>query len=95
MVSQVISFRFSAQEIELLRQQAGSSDESTNAIAQRLLREMLGLSTGTLTGVDSLAERVQAIVDARIEAIALPAVDKRIQERLQEQTATLLGELSA
>ena len=95
MVSQVISFRFSAQEIELLRQQAGSSDESTNAIAQRLLREMLGLSTGTLTGVDSLAERVQAIVDARIEVIALPAVDNRIQERLQEQTATLLGELSA
>lgn len=95
MVSQVISFRFSAQEIELLRQQAGLPDESTNAIAQRLLREMLGLSTETLTGVDSLAERVQAIVDARIEAIALPAVDKRIQERLQEQTATLLGELSA
>ncbi len=95
MVSQVISFRFSEQEIELLRQQAGSSDESTNAIAQRLLRDILGLSTETFTSVDSLSERVQAIVDARIEEIALPSVDKRIQERLQEQTATLLGELSA
>lgn len=95
MVSQVISFRFSEQEIELLRQQADSPDESTNAIAQRLLRGMLGLSTETFTGVDALSERLQAIVDARIEAIALPAVDKRIQECLQEQTATLLGELSA
>lgn len=95
MVSQVISFRFSDQEIELLRQQAGSTSESTNAIAQRLLRGVLGLSTETFTGVDVLTERIQAIVDARIEAIALPAVDKRIQYRIQEQTATLLGELSA
>lgn len=95
MVSQVISFRFSDQEIELLRQQAGSPDESASAIAQRLLRGILGLSTETFTGVDGLSERVQAIVDARIEEIALPAVYKRIQERLQEQTATLLGELSA
>jgi regulator of protease activity HflC (stomatin/prohibitin superfamily) len=95
MVSQVISFRFSDQEIELLRQQAASPDESTNSIAQRLLREMLGLSTEAFTGVDSLSERVQAIVDARIEAIALPVVDKRIQERLQGQMAALLGELNA
>jgi len=95
MVSQVISFRFSDQEIELLRQQADSPEESTNVIAQRLLRKVLGLSTKTFTDVDALSERLEAIVDARIEAIALPAVDKRIQERLQQQTATLLGELSA
>lgn len=95
MVSQVISFRFSDQEIELLRQQGASPDESINAIAQRLLREVLGLSTSSSTSVDSLEERVQALVDTRMEAIASQVVDKRIQERLQEQTATLLGELSA
>lgn len=95
MVSQVISFRFSDQEIELLRQQGASPDESINAIAQRLLREVLGLSTSSSTSVDSLEERVQALVDTRMEAITSQVVDKRIQERLQEQTATLLGELSA
>lgn len=95
MGSQVVSFRFSDQEIELLRQHADSPDESTNAIAQRLIRELLGVSTSSSTSVDSLEERVQALVDTRMEAIAPQIVDKRIQERLQEQTATLLGELSA
>ena len=42
MGSHVVSFRFSDKEIELLRQHADSEDESTNAIAQRLLRKMLG-----------------------------------------------------
>ena len=92
MGSHVVSFRFSDQEIELLRQQADSPDESTNAIAQRLLREMLGVSTLTFTNVDNLELRVQAIVDARISAVARDIVDKRIQERLQEEMATILGE---
>lgn len=92
MGSHVVSFRFSDQEIELLRQHANSSDESTNAIAQRLLRELLGLSTITSTNVDILELRVQAIVDARMSAVASDIVDKRIQERLQEEMATILGE---
>ena len=88
MGSHVVSFRFSDQEIELLRQHANSSDESTNAIAQRLLREMLGVSTFTFTNVDNLESRVQAIVDARMEAVASDIVDNRIQKEM----ATLLGE---
>ena len=92
MGSHVVSFRFSTREIELLRQQADSPDESTNAIAQRLLREMLGVSTLTFTNVDNLELRVQAIVDARISAVARDIVDQRIQERLQEEMATILGE---
>ena len=92
MGSHVVSFRFSDQEIELLRQHADSEDESTNAIAQRLLRKMLGVSTFTFTNVDNLESRVQAIVDARMSAVARDIVDKRIQERLQEEMATILGE---
>jgi hypothetical protein len=92
MGSHVVSFRFSDQEIELLRQHANSSDESTNAIAQRLLRELLGVFTLASTTVDNLESRVQAIVDARMEAIASDIVDKRIQERLQEEMAAILGE---
>ena len=92
MGSHVVSFRFSNKEIELLRQHADSEDESTNAIAQRLLRKMLGVSTFTFTNVDNLESRVQAIVDARMSAVASDIVDKRIQERLQEEMATILGE---
>ena len=87
MVTQVISFRFTEQEIDLLRQRAQTHDESTSAIAQRLLRDILGLSTEVFTTVDSLEERM--------EAIALLIVDKRIQECLQEHTATMLGESNA
>jgi regulator of protease activity HflC (stomatin/prohibitin superfamily) len=92
MGSHVVSFRFSDKEIELLRQQADSPDESTNAIAQRLLRDLLGVSTLMSTNVDNLEARVQAIVDARMSAVASDIVDKRIQERLQEEMATILGE---
>lgn len=92
MGSHVVSFRFSDREIELLRQQASSPDESTNAIAQRLLREVLGVSTVTFTNVDNLESRVQAIVDARMEATLSDIVDRRIQERLQEEMTAILGE---
>lgn len=95
MVSQVISFRFSDQEIELLRTRALSPDESTNAIAQRLLREILGMSTALYTPVNDFSDRVQAIVDARIETVISPSVDSRIQRRIQEEIATILGECSA
>ncbi len=84
MVTQVISFRFTEQEIDLLRQRALAHDEGTNAIAQRLLRDILGLSTNTYTDVDSLEERM--------EKVALLVVDKRLQECLQEHIATMLGE---
>jgi hypothetical protein len=87
MVTQVISFRFTEQEIGLLRQRALAHDESTNAIAQRLLRDILGLSTEVFTTIDSLEERMKKV--------ALLIVDKRIQECLQEHTATMLGESNA
>ena len=66
--------------------------KDTNAIAQRLLRDLLGVSTLMSTNVDILELRVQAIVDARMSAVASDIVDKRIQERLQEEMATILGE---
>lgn len=91
MASQVISFRFTDQEIELLRQRSLTPDESTNAIAQRLLREVLGASTGMSTFVDAFSERVQAVVDARIEATVYQLVDSRIQEEME----AILGEYSA
>lgn len=91
MASQVVSFRFSDQEIELLRQRSLSPDESINAIAQRLLREVIGVSTSLSTNVDAFSERVQAVVDARIEAIVSQVVDNR----LQEEMGMILGECSA
>ena len=57
---------------------------SHSALVQRLLRDILGLSTKVSISVDSLEER--------IEKVALLIVDKLIQECLQEHTATLLGE---
>ena len=95
MATQVISFRFTDQEIELLRQRAQTDDESTNAIAQRLLRDILGLSTEVFTIVDSFSARVQAVVDARIETTIHEIVDSRIQARIQEKMETILGECSA
>ena len=91
MVSQVISFRFTDQEIALLRQRSLTPDESTNAIAQRLLREIIGASTDLSTSVDTFSERVQAVVDARIETTIYEIVDSRIQEEME----TILGEYSA
>lgn len=91
MASQVVSFRFTDQEIELLRQRSLTPNESINAIAQRLLREIIGASTDLSTNVDALSERVQAVVDARIEAIVYQVVDRRIQEEM----GMILGECSA
>ena len=91
MVSQVISFRFTDQEIALLRQRSLTPDESTNVIAQRLLREIIGASTDLSTSVDTFSERVQAVVNARIETTIYEIVDSRIQEEME----TILGEYSA
>ena len=91
MASQVISFRFTDQEIALLRQRSLTPDESTNVIAQRLLREIIGASTDLSTSVDTFSERVQAVVNARIETTIYEIVDSRIQEEME----TILGEYSA
>ena len=94
MGSHVVSFRFSDQEIELLRQHADSEDESTNAIAQRLLRELLGVSTITSTNVDVLESRVQAIVDARMSAIASENETLRQQkEQLADEVQSMQAEV--
>ncbi len=50
--SKVISFRFGAEEVELLESKANTG-ESLNQTAQRLLREALGLSTkSTVVDID-------------------------------------------
>jgi regulator of protease activity HflC (stomatin/prohibitin superfamily) len=95
MASQVISFRFTDQEIELLRQRSLTPDESTNAIAQRLLREIIGASTDLFTTVDTFSERVQSVVDARIETTIYEIVDSRIQSCIQKEMETILGECNA
>lgn len=65
--SKVISFRFSAEEVELLESKANTG-ESLNQTAQRLLREALGLSTkSTVVDID---ERIAAQIAPLREELA-------------------------
>jgi hypothetical protein len=87
MSSQVISYRLSTDEVLALRQKA-SPGESDNQTAQRLMREVLGLSTevSTLT----LDERIESIVEDRLSSFAANQNDllSRLQE-LEAQIANL------
>jgi hypothetical protein len=60
MASHLISFRINDAELESLKQLA-ERDESANLVAQRLLKERLGLSTGSLTKLST--ERVEEVVE--------------------------------
>ena len=60
MASHLISFRINDSEMEALKQLA-EGNESANLIAQRLLKERLGVSTGSLTQVST--ERVEEVVE--------------------------------
>ena len=67
MSSQVISYRFSSDEVLVLREKA-LPGESDNQTAQRLMREFLGLSTALSTdtpkaSTPSLSERIEAVED--------------------------------
>jgi hypothetical protein len=89
MSSQVISYRLSTDEVLQLRQKA-LPGESDNQTAQRLMREMLGLSTVS-TGIpslstDSLDERIESILEERLSSFASNQNNllSCLQERLQE-----------
>ncbi len=60
MASHLISFRINDAELEALKQLA-EGNESANLIAQRLLKERLGVSTGSLTQVST--ERVEEVIE--------------------------------
>jgi hypothetical protein len=91
MSSQVISYRLSTDEVLALRQKA-SPGESDNQTAQRLMREVLGLSTEVYTqSTLTLDERIESIVEDRLSSFAANQNDllSRLQERLQELEAQI------
>jgi hypothetical protein len=91
MSSQVISYRLSTDEVLALRQKA-SPGESDNQTAQRLMREVLGLSTKVSTpSTLTLDERIESIVEDRLSSFAANQNDllSRLQECLQKLEAQI------
>lgn len=89
MSSQVISYRLSTDEVLALRQKA-LPGESDNQAAQRLMREVLGVSTEVSTqSILTLDERIESIVEDRLSSFAANQNDllRRLQERLEELEA--------
>src|SRR5918997_5506155 len=85
MNTQVISYRLSTEEVLQLRQK-GRPGESDSQIAQRLMREDLGVSTNSSTKyTTTLDERIESIVEEKLSAFAANQNDllNRLQERLQ------------
>jgi hypothetical protein len=85
MNTQVISYRLSTEEVLQLRQK-GLPGESDSQIAQRLMREDLGVSTGLSTkSTITLDERIESIVEEKLSAFAANQNEllNRLQERLQ------------
>jgi AcrR family transcriptional regulator len=91
MNTQVISYRLSTEEVLQLRQK-GLSGESDSQIAQRLMREALGVSTRSSTkSTTTLDERIESIVEEKLSAFAANQNDllSRLQERLQRTESRL------
>jgi polyhydroxyalkanoate synthesis regulator phasin len=91
MSSQVISYRLSTDEVLALRQKA-LPGESDNQAAQRLMREVLGLSTEVSTqSTLTLDERIESIVEDRLSSFVANQNDllSCLQERLQELEAQI------
>jgi hypothetical protein len=85
MNTQVISYRLSTEEVLQLRQK-GLPGESDSQIAQRLIREALGVSTKMSTkSTTTFDERIESIVEEKLSAFAVNQNDllSRLQERLQ------------
>jgi hypothetical protein len=85
MNTQVISYRLSTEEVLQLRQK-GLSGESDSQIAQRLMREVLGVFTRSSTKTTTtLDERIESVVEEKLSAFAVHQNDllNRLQERLQ------------
>jgi len=70
MASHLISFRINDAEMEALKQLT-EGNESANLVAQRLLKERLGLSRGSLTQVstESVEEVVEQVVSDRFSRL--------------------------
>lgn len=83
MASELISFRLSESRVQAL-QARRQSGESLNLTAQRVLSEVLGLSTDTSTGVDrqTLEQMIEAIVEERLTTVN-NSVNERLTERLE------------
>jgi hypothetical protein len=85
MNTQVISYRLSIEEVLQLRQK-GRPGESDSQIAQRLMREALGVFTRSSTkSTTTLDERIESVVEEKLSAFAVHQNDllNRLQERLQ------------
>jgi hypothetical protein len=85
MNTQVISYRLSTEEVLQLRQK-GRPGESDSQIAQRLMREALGVYTCLSTkSTTTLDERIESIVEEKLSAFAANQNDllSHLQERLQ------------
>ena len=81
MASELISFRLGEAEIEALRALQAPA-ESINLTAQRILKEALGVSTATSTGVDR--ETLEPIVKSIMEELTARAVNS-VNEQLTAQ----------
>jgi hypothetical protein len=94
MNTQVISYRLSTEEVLQLRLKR-LPGESDSQIAQRLMREALGVSTKKSTkSTVTLDKRIESIVEEKLSAFAGNQNDllSRLQERLQ-QTESRLEEM--
>lgn len=96
MSSQVISYRFSSDEVLVLREKA-LPGESDNQTAQRLMREFLGLSTALSTEMSkastpSLSERIEAVED-KLSSFTGNVNESfsRLQERIQALEAKAIA----
>jgi len=86
MSSQVISYRLSTNEVLALREKA-LPGESDNQTAQRLMRQMLDVSTELSTASTiPLSERIESIVEDRFSFFVANQNDllNRLQERLEQ-----------
>jgi len=84
MASHLISFRINDSEMEALKQLV-EGNESANLIAQRLLKERLGLSTGSLTELST--QRVEEVVEQVVSNrfLRLEAEIESLKKQLQTE----------
>ena len=96
--SQVISFRVSGHFLNWIEAQK-LDDESINQAAQRILKEVSGVSTGCIQNV--YTPNNDSVVSTGVSTIPVETVDKLVSDRLDpvvKQMAALeerLGKLSA
>jgi hypothetical protein len=89
MASHLISFRVNDAELEALKQLA-EGDESANLVAQRLLKERLGVSTESLTDLSTerlaqLRTQIKAELVGELEGLQgnLRSLEDSVNARLE------------